>query len=181
MNNKQAFSLLSRYLLLILLALGNFFLIYSIASPATIKASFFIINGFYPAAQVLDYNTIMFAGLTAKIIPACVAGAAYYLLLVLNLSTPMNLKKRFKSLAFIIVSFYLLNLIRIITFAKLLTFGTNYFDNFHAITWYFGSTVLLILIWFVNAWIFKIKTIPIYSDLHSILKDTKNKKPGRKK
>jgi exosortase/archaeosortase family protein len=176
MNKKQSFYLLFRYILLIFLALGNFFLIYELANPATIKASFFLIKELYPAAQILDSNTILYAGFTAKIIPACVAGAAYYLLLILNLSTPMPIKKRLKSLLFVIFSFYLLNLIRIITFAKLLTLGTNYFENLHEITWYFGSTIMLILIWFVNSLIFKIKAVPVYSDLISITKDLKHKR-----
>ena len=127
-------------------------------------------------ATLLPGNVIFFEGLYASIIPACVAGAAYYLLLILNLTTPMDSKTRINSIFFLLGVFFLLNILRIIFFAFLLVKGYQYFSLTHELTWYFGSTILVILIWFTNISIFKIKKIPIYTDVRNILRDMRKTK-----
>lgn len=89
----------------------------------------------------------------------------------------MPLKKRIKSITFLFVSFLILNVLRIFVFAMFFA-SKNYeiFNIAHEASWYFGSTVLVILIWFSNVLIFKINEIPIYSDLKSIINQIKNKK-----
>jgi len=114
---------------------------------------------------------IFIKGFYATIIPACVAGAAYYFLLILNLTTPMGLKKRIGSILFLFSTFLFLNILRIIIFAAIISEDFQYFNQAHTFTWYFGSTLLVILIWFTNVKIFKIKDIPVYTDIKSIWKD----------
>ncbi|MEK6889341.1 MAG: pacearchaeosortase [Nanoarchaeota archaeon] len=171
MNIKQASGLISRYIILFALALGNLWLIYKLANPATIKASFFFIQQLYPDAVVLGENVIFFKGYYATIIPACVAGAAYYLLFILNLTTQMSLRKRIGNILFLVLTFYIINLIRILVFAKLFVIGYNYFDITHVLTWYFGSTVMVVILWFLGARLFNIDSIPIYSDFKEIHKE----------
>ena len=174
MEKKGVFFLLLRYLVLIILGIPNLYLFYLVLTPATVYPVFWILDYLY-SAVLYPGNVIFFKGYFASIIPACIAGSAYYLLLILNLTTPMPLKKRIGSIVFLFVSFLILNLLRIIIFATLLFKGYQYFDVTHAATWYFGSTVLVILIWFSNVLIFRIREIPIYTDLKQIAHDIRSK------
>jgi len=174
MEKGEALSLSIRYILLLLFAIGNLYIIYLIATPATINASFFFIKKIYPEALLLG-DTIFFKGYYASIVSACVAGAAYYLLLILNFTTPMGIKKRISSLFFLLISFFLINIARIVFFARLFDKGYNYFDLTHIAVWYIGSTLLVVFLWGIAVFLFSIEGIPVYSDFISLLKETKNK------
>lgn len=194
---KSFFSIILRYFLLLILGLGNLFIFYLVFTPLTVYPVFWLIGisnevtllqGTYTGVcgllestfleSIACMNTtIFFKDYFAGIIPACIAGSAYYLLLILNLSTPMSLNKRIKSLSFIWVLFLILNTTRIFIFA--LIFASKHYEIFniaHTASWYFGSTILVILIWFSNVLIFKIREIPIYSDIKSILNQIRIKK-----
>ena len=191
MDNHSLNSIILRYLLLIILGLGGLFLIYLIATPLTIYPVLNILDAQYganlisssttkvcdTATSMLPFlsslacikTTIFFKGYYASIIPACIAGSAYYLLLILNLTTPMEKKKRVKSLFFILISFLILNILRIVIFANIYANkGFDFFAIAHTATWYFGSTILVLLIWFGNVLKFKIHNIPVYTDVKSI-------------
>jgi len=178
MEKKGALFLLFRYLILILIGVPNLFLFYFIFTPLTVQPTFFVLSLIDPTSYIVENtnNVIFFKSYFASIIPACVAGAAYYLLLILNLTTPMSIKKRIGSIFFLFGAFLFLNLIRITLFALLLTKGYQYFDLTHTATWYFGSTAMVVLIWFANVLVFRIKDIPIYTDFKTLLKDTKKTK-----
>ena len=155
--------LILRYAILVLLSIGNLYIIYLIFGPVTVKISYFILDILYDA-YLIGENTILFNGIYAKIINACVAGSAYFLLLALNLTTPMKIKTRLMSILFILLAFLALNIARIVIFASLFYIGYEYFDFTHKFVWYIGSTVLVIGVWFINVKIFKIKKIPVYND-----------------
>jgi hypothetical protein len=76
-------------------------------------------------AQLLIGNVIFIKGYYAEIINACIAGAAYYFLLILNLSTPMEISKRIKSLVFMFLTFLIINILRIIHLELILRVDTN--------------------------------------------------------
>ncbi len=197
MNNWN--SILSRYFLLLFLGLGNLFIFYILATPLTIYPVLNLINLFYDsvllrgsvtqacdlATNLLPFlqnlacmdTTIFFKGYFASIIPACIAGSAYYLLLILNLSTPMDKKQRTKSIFFLMSSFLFLNILRIFSFSMLYASkGFELFNIAHVATWYFGSTILVIFLWFLNVFLFNIKSIPIYTDFNFIINQIKGKK-----
>jgi len=163
--------LIGRYISLVLLGLFNLGIFYFVFTPLTVYPVFGVLRIFDSSARLLAGNTLFFGGLYAAIIPACVAGAAYYLLVILNLTSPMSVKTRIRSLAFLMFAFLILNIVRILVFAMLLTFGYEYFDIAHNLSWYFGSTILVILIWFSNVWMFKIRSIPIYTDIKDVFED----------
>ena len=169
MNQKEIFNLSLRYLILIILAIGNLYLFYAIFTPLTVYPVSWILNIFYNA-HIINETTIYFNGLILNIIPACVAGAAYYLLLALNLTTPIEINKRIKSILFLFASFLFLNILRMIIFSILYLNGFEYFNLAHEVVWYAGSTIILIGIWFVNVRLFNIKKIPVYSDIINIVK-----------
>ncbi len=202
MVNKTIGFIFARYLALIILGLGNLLIFYFIFTPVTFYPVLWMLNAIYgavistgnttiacsaiTAVKFLPYiferiacidTTIIVKGYFASIIPACIAGSAYYLLTILNLTTPMNAKIRAKSLIFILLSFLILNIVRISIFAVLyVEKGYEYFNTAHLAAWYFGSTILVVLLWFANVLIFKIREIPIYSDLKLLYKNIRGKK-----
>ncbi len=189
MNSKELLALFTRYVLLVVLALGNLFIFYYIFTPLTYFPALWFLEIFYPeniaynmggfaynAGNYIALNSTYGRTIFATIIPACVAGAAYYLLTILNLSTPMKLSKRIKSLIFLLGIFLVFNTIRIIIFLILLIKGnTNFFDIAHSASWYFGSTAFVVIIWFANILIFRIRTIPIFTDLTKLFKEATNR------
>ena len=192
-------SIIIRYALLLLFGLGNLFIFYVVFTPLTVYPVFGLISYFYEAtlldggvsescdvaANMFPFlkglacmkTTILFNGYFASIIPACVAGSAYYLLLILNLSTPLKTGQRVKSLFFLLGIFLTINILRIFSFALIYANeGFEFFNIAHATTWYFGSTVLVIILWFTNILVFKIKEIPVYSDFKLILSQVRGQK-----
>jgi len=175
MHKKEASSLAARYLLLILLGLANLFLFYFIFTPLTFYPVFWVLNAIY-GAVILAPDKIIFNGYSAAIVPACIAGSAYYLLAVLNLTTPMSIKTRVKSLAFLFISFLFINIIRIVVFAAIYAEkGYDFFNTAHLATWYFASTILVVSLWFASVSIFKIHSIPIYTDIINLYSQIRNK------
>lgn len=159
-----------RYLILLALGLG-IQIFYFIFTPITIYLTAIILKLF--GEVIVQDNLILFNSLLIEIIPACVAGAAYYLLLALNLTTPMKIDRRIKSVLFLFVAFLLFNLIRIIIFIFLALAGYRYFDETHSLVWHLGSTLLVVLIWFANVKIFRIKEIPVLSDFRVLVEGIK--------
>ncbi len=173
MEKRNALYLFSRYAILFLLGINDLFLFYFIFTPLTFYTSLFFLNMFFGAVFYAP-NVIFLKGYFANIVPACVAGAAYYFLLILNLTTPMPPKKRFVSMMFTISLFFILNVTRIVVFGALLYKGYEYFDLTHKLTWYIGSTAMVVAIWFLNIALFRIRTIPILTDTTGIIKDIKH-------
>ena len=181
MKKRGAIELMVRYLLSVLLALGNLWIFYKIFTPLTVYPVVEILNLFYSGVYLVQGITIGFNGFEVSIIPACVAGSAYYLLTILNLITPMKKEVRLKSLCFLFGAFLLLNIIRIVFFSMLFSSGFAYFELAHKFTWYAISTVMVIAVWFANVRIFNIKEIPAYSDIKKVLGDVKKKRIDKKK
>lgn len=75
---------------------------------------------------------------------------------------------------FTISLFFILNVTRIVVFGALLYKGYEYFDLTHKLTWYIGSTAMVVAIWFLNIALFRIRTIPILTDTTGIIKDIKH-------
>ena len=179
MDKKGVIELILRYLVLILLGLGNLAFFYIIFTPLTIYPVYYFLTKLFDPVFFIStapIPAIYFKGYVAHIIPACVAGSAYYLLTILNLTAPMKILKRLGSLAFMFLLFLILNITRIVVFANLVPVGYNYFDLTHQLTWYFGSTLMVIIIWFTNVLIFRIKTIPIYTDIRTIYQEIRKPK-----
>ena len=158
-----------RYFILLLVAFPNLFLFYLIFTPLTIYSSYFILKIFYDV--YLNGNEIIFSDLVIRIIDACVAGSAYYLLLILNLSTPsIKFRQRIKMIFFSFLIFFIFNIIRILFLSNLLIFNSELFDFTHYLFWFFLSTLFVVLIWFYQVKIYKIKEIPFYSDIKRIMR-----------
>ncbi|MBR9704892.1 pacearchaeosortase, partial [Candidatus Pacearchaeota archaeon] len=72
-----------------------------------------------------------------------------------------------------ILMLLIINIIRIIFFSILYHQSTPFVDFTHKLFWYIISTILVVVIWFINVKIYKIKKIPFYTDLKTIIKQIK--------
>jgi len=166
----------ARYFALLLIGTNSLYTIYAILTPLTIFTTVKILSIF--TTPILTNNFINMPGATIEIIPACVAGAAFYLLLILILSTP-NIKPvtRIKTIITAIAILFTLNILRILTLIPLIK--SAHFQTIHWIIWHFASTIFVVAIWLTVTKIYKIKSIPIYSDIKYLINSIKN--PKRKK
>ena len=167
-DKKQPIDIVVRYLFLLLIGLPNLFLFYFIFAPLTIYPVYFLLKSFLNVS--LHGDILYFVNSTpVQIINACVAGAAYYLLLILNLSTPkIKIEKRIKMIIYSFTSFLALNIFRIIILIILFNSKFAFFDLAHKLFWYFLSVIFVVGIWFIQVKIYKIREIPFYSDLKYI-------------
>lgn len=173
MNTNDLLSVILRYSILIILALGNFFLISKIFGPLTIKTSFFILSRIFSISLI--GNSFGACGLgIVEIISACVAASAYFLLITLNLSTPqIKIQKRILSIIFSISLLFFLNIYRIVILSSLHFVESKIFDVSHLIFWYLLSVIFVISIWFFNVYLFNIKKKPFYDDIIKLYKNSK--------
>src|SRR3989344_8854825 len=166
-ENKHVLMLFSRYILILLFGLGNIYIIYKIFTPLTIYPVYFLFKLAYQNLyNVYVSDAVISIGRNnIEIIRACVAGSAYYLLLMLNLSVKMNVKTRILSLFYSFALFLVLNIIRIFVLGVAFFNNLSFFDLTHKLSWYLLSIFLIVFIWFSEVYLFKIKNIPIYSDI----------------
>jgi len=171
-SKKQALLFL-RYLLILVIGLISAFTtwFYEFLLILTIHPVNFLLNLGY--STVLVGNTITIGTDIIEIIPACVAVSAYFLLLILNLTTPMGLKTRFKSLLFSLLALLIVNILRIHLLSLMFLNNAASFEIIHKLFWYILSTVFVVAIWFITVYLFKIKEIPAYSDIKYLLKTIK--------
>jgi len=162
---KKVAWIISRYTLLLLMAFPNLYVFYLILTPLTIYPSYFLLKAFFNIDLIR--NVLIINGSTAiELSKACIAGAAYYLLLILNLSIQkVSIAKRLKMVLCSFLILLLLNILRIFLLTIMFLSGNNYFDITHKLFWYSLSTIFVVGIWFWEVNTFKIKEIPFYSDL----------------
>ena len=169
--------ILIRYSLLIVLAIPNLWLFYAVFTPLTAYPVFALLNLLYDALLISGKIILINRTIPIELIQACIAGAAYYLLLILNLSTrEIKLKTRVKMIAFSFLAFLLVNILRIFILSIIAVSGSSFFDLTHIVFWYGLSTIFVVAIWFAEVKLFRIKTIPFYSDIKFLLTQKKRKR-----
>jgi exosortase/archaeosortase family protein len=174
-NKGNPFLIVLRYLILLSL-MFSLPIIYKIFSILTIYPVVFLLRLIYPSVLLFGGEIITInMSVYIQIIPACIAGSAYLLLLILNLSVPMNAKKRIFSLVISVLLLLCLNILRIFGLSVLYYNKNNFFDFTHLFFWYVLSTLFVIVIWFLTVKLFSIKEIPVYSDLDKLYKASKKR------
>jgi len=173
-KEKRFLGISIRYLFLILVAFNSFWIFYFILRPLTLYPVYFLLKTFYNVS--LSGIILQVEKVSIEIINACIAGSAYYLLLILNLSIPSKIFKRLKMICFAFLLLLIMNILRIFFFSLLAISGSSFFDLTHKIFWYFLSIFFVLGIWFLEVKIFKIKEIPLYSDLKFIYGNSSLKK-----
>jgi exosortase/archaeosortase family protein len=161
-----------RYLAAILSSLGDSWIFYFIFTPLTIYPSFIIVKLFQDASLAGD--TILIGSSAIQIIEACVAGSAYYLLFILNMTTSgIRLKERAKIVFFTLSMLLAFNILRIVFFSFMKINGFPFFEELHLFFWYFVSVFYVLILWLITIKIFRIKSIPCYSDFITLKKMAK--------
>lgn len=175
---KDLLDISARYIILLIVGIIGNGLFYSIFIPVTVFPVYFLLNLFFNTTMAS--SIIYINHLPIEIIGACVAGSAYYLLLILNLSIPkIKITKRILLLIFSFGSLLVLNILRIFLLSILFVSGTSFFDITHKLFWYAGSTIFVVGIWFLGVWLFKVKEIPFYSDIKFLFSNSKKSKRKR--
>jgi exosortase/archaeosortase family protein len=180
MKIERGFGILFRYIILFILmfSLG---LIYWIFTPLTIYSVGGLLKLIFENVLIQGNIIVIEFENYIEIIPACIAGSAYLLLLILNLSVPMKFKKRIYSILFSFGLLFVLNVLRIFILSIMYANGNEFFDITHKVFWYGLSTVFVVGIWFLMVYIFKIKEIPVYSDVKYFLKSIRSGNGGKGK
>ena len=170
-DSKTILDVSARYLLIFLLGLGNLAVFYWVFTNPTVFFSRLILSFFGEAISIDEF--IIFKDTLFEVARACVAGSAYYLLFILSMAIPLNLIKRLKLIVYCFGIFFIVNVARIVFMALIV--GHTYFNEIHIFTWNVFSTLFVVFIWFSAVKIFKVKSIPIYSDILSIIPSKKSK------
>ena len=150
-------------------------LFYLILTPLTLYGSYLLLWFYNP----IIYGTGIIIGENLfELVGACIAAAAYLLLLILILLTKeIGFYNRIKMFLFGSLLIYLLNIIRIAFLVILsISFNTTLFEIIHTIFWKFLSGIYVAGVWILLVYLFKIKSIPIYSDLKYLYKNSLFKK-----
>ena len=111
-NPRTIYSILIRYLILLIIVALGLPLIYALFTPLTINFTALILDIFYEITINKDLIIINTTTLIS-IIDACVAGSAYLLLLILNLTIRMKKDLRIKSILYSFTLLFILNIINI--------------------------------------------------------------------
>ncbi|MDE1848582.1 MAG: pacearchaeosortase [Nanoarchaeota archaeon] len=167
----KIFNISLRYLLLILIAVPNLWLFYFVFTPLTVYPVYLVLRLFFDVT-LLGNNVLLLNNIIPiELIRACIAGSAYYLLLILNLSiSDIKIKKRTEMILLSFLALLVLNIIRIIVLTLIFMAGYSFFNLAHEIFWYVLSTIFVVGIWFAEIKIYKIKEIPLYSDIKYLIR-----------
>jgi len=174
--NHEIKNIFLRYIFLIILSIGNLAIFYKILTPLTVHTLNFFLT-LTQKTQVVG-NRILMEGLAIDIIPACVAGSAFYLLTILVMSIPrMKADKRMKMISIAFVSLFAANIARLVFLVNITDLAS--FDFIHWLFYNFISVLFVVGIWTLLVKIYQIKEIPIYSDLR-FLHQLRSGSPKRK-
>ncbi len=129
--------------------------------------------GFIFSSKILIVNGIEF-----EFVKACIATSAYYLLALLILATKdIGLKKSLKMFLLGSLLIFIMNILRVILLIiVVMNLGVDWFDAVHLTFWYVVSSVYVFLVWIFLIRLYKIKNIPIYSDLAYLTNIIRDKK-----
>ena len=160
---KYVYNLILR-ILLCFVPLGLFYVIFT---PLTLYGVYLLLYGYNP---IILGNGFIIKNQIFNLIEACIAGSAYYFLWFLMLfSKDIKIIKRIKIVLLGFALIYIMNIFRIALLVFIsMNYGSNLFEAVHMIFWKFLVGVYVALVWIFLVYIFKIKSIPIYSDLKEL-------------
>ncbi len=176
MQSLDVRELVARYDILLILSLVQSWVFTDLFMPLTLYPLVWILNIFTSATILPLTSTIETPVIVFSLVPACIGGAAYYLLCILNIITPMSLQQRWKSLLFTIGTFFALNLLRLVVFVFLFNNAFPFVDALHLTTWYALSILFVVGIWFSSVHLFKIKSLPLVDDFLGLWNIARGKK-----
>lgn len=170
-SSKEVIILVLRYIsAVILLLLGD--LLYKILQPLTFYTTYYIAS-LYADARLLSSTELIVGTQTLEFVPACAAILAYILLYILILFTrgiSFKLGLRIALIGSIVI--FVVNIFRIeMLMYVLLKYGKDYFQTLHLLVWKIFSSLFVALLWIFFVRRYKIKGIPVYTDLKSFVRN----------
>jgi exosortase/archaeosortase family protein len=179
-QSKKVLGIFTRYFTVLLAGAGNLYIFYKILTPISVYVLNLVLSIF--ADPIVRGNLIRLESVTIEIAPACVAGAAFYLLFMLFMScADVKPSVRVKAILSAFVIFFSLNILRILALIPMVE--SPYFETVHWTFWHFMSTIFVLISWWVVMKLYKIDSIPMYSDvkyMNDLLKSDKNSKRKKK-
>jgi exosortase/archaeosortase family protein len=174
-SDKKVGVILVRYLFILIITVifsfSNFF--QNIFTAFTIQVTNFVLGFFFNS--VVSGNKILLDSAIIELVPACIGVSVYLLFLILIFLMPLAMEKRIKIILFTFISFFVINLIRIVILGIILINNHQTFESIHKFIWYFLNVVIVLVLWFVGIYLLKIKEIPVYDDFKYILNFRKNR------
>ena len=139
-----------------------------IFTPLTVYGSYIILLSFFDV--IIRDSFLIVNGFPFKIVEACVASAAYYLLwLLCFLTKDISVKVRFKIIVYGFLLIFGMNLFRIGLLVFLaMKYGFYWFSLVHLTFWYIVTGVYVALVWIFLVRYYNIKNVPMYSDVKTI-------------
>jgi len=165
---KYIHKLIIRALLILIIPLN--ILLY-IIKPVTIYPIYYIfyLLNYNPK---LSFDALIINSYNLIFASACIAISAYHLLALLILFTKdIKLKDGIKYFLFGSFLILFVNILRIIVLILVgINYGEKWFELIHLTFWYGVSGVYVALVWILMIYLFKIKNIPIYTDIKYLYK-----------
>lgn len=172
---KYSNRLIIRIFLILLVAVLNLKIFYFLFSKLTFYLTYISLFFYKP---IISGSNLIINNEILEFVPACIAGSAYFLLVLLILFTKdIKFKKRIYmfllgSLLILVANIIRLDLLIII----FVSYSKNLFENLHMFFWKVLSSVYVALVWIFLVYKFKVKKIPVYSDILYLTKSLKRRK-----
>jgi len=177
-NSPKSIYLFVRYFSLFAVGMGNLYIFHKFLIPITVETVRVILSVFTKVSVMDDIIYVQWTHI--QIAPACVAGSAFYLLLILILSiSDVSPKIRAKAIVASFGILFALNIVRILILIPMT--NSIYFYDVHWIFWHLISTLFVVFIWFYIIKKYNIKSIPVYSDLKYLMEQTNSVKNSKRK
>jgi len=160
-------SLIIRLILALIIALIGNKLFYFVLFKPTFYFSYILLLKYNP---VILNTSFLINGYNLNFVPACLALSAYSLLAVLILLTKdISIKKSIKIFITGSLVIFTVNIIRIFILALILIeLDIKLFNNLHLFLWQILSTLFVVILWVYLTKLYKVKTIPVYSDFKEL-------------
>lgn len=138
-------------------------------TQVTIYTVYYLLHYFNP---IMISNLLIVKTSKFEFVDACIVPYAYYFFWVLCLFTKdIILKTRIKMIVYGFAMIFVMNILRIIFVIWLdINYGLIWFNIIHMFIWHFISGVYVALVWIILVKIYKIKSIPFYSDIKELYK-----------
>ncbi len=149
---------------------SNFNIYQFVFERMLLKSTFYLLGliGFAPVIGKYSVkNAIEIFGVASlKIVKYCVTASAYYSwTLLILLTKDITFLKSLLLYAIGVVLIYAMNQIRIIVLVFALLKNPDAFAQLHFVLWFVLSIGYVAAMWLVFSWVFKVKSIPVYSDM----------------
>ena len=155
------------------LILFSYSLFSYIITPVS-RYSFYLISKIFYSQSILTGSQIIIKNNFLTFNNACAAISAYYLIFILTILTKdIPLRNVIKMIGFGFGAIFIANLIRLIFLISLLDIGDKFFDFWHLLIWRILATLFVALIWILLIKRYKVRNVPIYSDLKYLIQNKK--------